>query len=383
MRTTSTEAVPLDPSYCSRMTNPATMARPTRQRRFHILGSQSSRPASPAVIYCDGGTDDQFRAGVDLELSHWIPNQTPDRFKADTSTEICLNFVASGDPRFDLVVNNHVDVDGMLAVFVLVTGEWALPHRRTLTQAAEMGDFWGWGEPAAQALFQSLTVLLRKLQSEKADPNALYARCFDHIVAFLSDESTLPVDPGLAALSDSVALIERGDVARKVLGERFAQYVIPRRLVGNDVSRAVRVPPFNAPLSSESLLLPQARARFDRERVHLVSVETDAGWHHDLWYPGYAWADTPRSWRPAGLSAKGDSNTHVLDHPPLAAAVDALASLERADGQWTLARGVTPFSALHGRGFPVVLSFLADGRLATSSLEPALVAEPLASAYRE
>jgi len=360
---------------------PDPTTRPDPRRKFHVQGSREPRPSARAVIYCDGGTDDQFREGVDLELSHWIPNRTPDRFKADTSTEICLNFVASGDPRFELVVNNHVDVDGLLAVFVLVAGAWVLEHRRTLTQAAEMGDFWAWGEPPAQALFQTLTVLIRKLQSEGGDANATYLRCFDHVFGFLSGESVFPADPGLAALNDSVALVERGDVARKVLGERFAHYVIPRRLGASDLPRAVRVPGFNAPLSSECLLWPQARARFDRERVHLVSVEAEAGWYHDLWYPGYAWADTPRSWRPAGLSAQGDSNTHVLDHPALADAVDGLARLERASGQWTLARRLTPFSSLEGRGFPVVLSFLADDGPATSSLEPELVAERLAHAY--
>ena len=355
--------------------------RPELQRNFHIQGSQGPRPSARRVIYCDGGTDEQFREGVDLELSHWFPNRTPVRFKADTSTEICLNFVASGDEPFDLVVNNHVDVDGLLATFALVIGPWALAHRRTLTQAAAMGDFWDWGEPPAPALFQTLTLLIRKLQSEKADANALYLRCFDHVFAFLSDESALPVEPGLAALRDSVALVERGDIARKVLGEHFAQYVIPRRVVGSDLARALRVPGFNSPLSSECLLWPQARARFDRERVHLVSVEGEAGWYHDLWYPGYAWAETPRSWRPAGLRAQGDSNTYLVDHPALADAVDGLARLERASGQWTLARRLTPFSTLEGRGFPVVLSFLGDDAPATSSLEPDLVAERLADVH--
>jgi hypothetical protein len=357
--------------------------RPELQRRFHIQGGERPRPSARAVIYCDGGTDDQFRPGVDLQLSHWIPNETPDRYKADTSTEICLNFVASGDPRFDLVLNNHADVDGVLALFTLVAGAWALPHRRTLMQAAQMGDFWGWGERPAQALFQTLTLLIRSLQAEKADANTLYLRCFDHVFAVLAGEYAFQTEPGLTALSDSVALVEREDVARRVLGERFVHYVIPRRLAGSDLPRALRVPGFNTPLSSECLLWPQARARFDRERVHLVSVEAEAGWYHDLWYPGYVWADTPRSWRPAGLSAQGDSNEHQLDHPALADAVDGLARLERASGRWTLARRLTPFSSLEGRGFPVVLSFLADGAPAASSLEPEFVAERLAAAHRE
>lgn len=359
------------------------IARPALCRSFHVEGSQAPRPSARGVIYCDGGTDELFREGVDLELSHWIPNRTPTRFKADTSTEICLNFVASGDPRFDLVVNNHVDVDGVLAVFTLVAGASALPHRRTLVQAAEMGDFWAWGEPPAQALFQSLSLLIHKLQSEGTDANAIYRRCFDHVFEWLSGKSAPEAEPGMAALSDSVALVEQGDVTRKVLAEHFVHYVIPRRLVGSDLPRALRVPGFNAPLSSECLLCPRVRARFDRERIQLVSIEaeSEAGWYQDLWYPGYAWADTPRSWRPTGLSAQQDSNTHLLDHPALADAADALARFERAPGRWTLARQLTPFSALEGRGFPIVLSFLAQDRAQPSSLDPHLVAERLARAY--
>jgi hypothetical protein len=225
-----------------------------------------------------------------------------------------------------------------------------------------------------------LTLLIQKLQSQSLEANALYQRCFDHVFAFLAGASRFPMDPGLSSLSDSVALVERGDVLRSVLAERFVQYVIPRRVWGRDVARALRVPGFNAPISSECLLWPEARARFDRERVQLVSVEAEGGFYHDLFLPGYAWADTPRSWRPPGLRAEGDSNTHLLVHPALA---DAASALERASGLWTLARRVTPFSTLEGRGFPVVLSFLAEGRPAPSSLEPELVAERLAEAFRD
>lgn len=352
---------------------------PPHQRAFYVVASQRPRPPGAAVIYCDGGTDEEVREGVDLELSHWIPNRTPARFKADTSTEICLRFVESGERGFDVVVNNHVDVDGVLAVFTLVVGDWALPHRRTLSEAAAMGDFWGWGEPPAQALFQSLTLLFRRLQAERVDATAIYERCFDHVAACLSGGS-LPADPGLAALHASAALVERGEIVRAVVGERFAHYMIPRRHVDLDPARALRVPAFNEPLSADCLLWPHARARFDRERIQLVSVETAGGWYHDLWYPGYVWAETPHSWRPAGLTAQGDSNEYAFVHPELSAAVEELARLERADGQWTLAQQVTPFRSLHGRGFPVMLSFLTDARPAASSLAPALVVEHLARA---
>lgn len=348
--------------------------------RFYIEGSREPRPEARGVIYCDGGVGDGFRDRVDVELSHWIPNRTPAAYKADTSTEICMGFVAAGGAAgYDLAINNHVDVDGTLAMYTLVHGERALAHRDTLVQAAAMGDFWAWGEPPAQALFQSLTVLNRRLGADKLDARAIYQRAFDHVSAVLDGAATPEADAGLAALNESVGLIAGGDVARAVVGERLARYVIPRKLAGggDDLARALRVPGFNAPLSAECLVWPQARARLDRERLHLVSVETDAGWHHDLWYPGYAWAETPRSWRPPGLRCEGDSNVHDLDHPALTAAVDELARRERGAGTWTLARRVTPFSSLDGRGFPVVLAFLADARPAASSLSPDTVAAAL------
>ena len=86
-----------------------------------------------------------FAKAIDLELSHWVPNRTPAKFKADTSTEICMNFVASGDLDYDLVVNNHADVDGLLSVFTLLHPATALAHRPTIVSAAQMGDFWGMG----------------------------------------------------------------------------------------------------------------------------------------------------------------------------------------------------------------------------------------------
>jgi len=126
--------------------------------KIHIEGSRGARPPSRRTLYCDGSADPPFREGLDIELSHWIPNRTPAKYKADSSTEIALNFVADAQrgSGFDLVVNNHVDVDGLLALYGVVQGEAALPHRHTLVQAAEMGDFWAWGDAPAQALFDGL-----------------------------------------------------------------------------------------------------------------------------------------------------------------------------------------------------------------------------------
>ena len=117
------------------------------------------------------------------------------------------------------------------------------------------------------------------------------------------------------------------------------------------------------------LLLPQARARYDGERLQLISVETAAGWHHDLWLPGYAWAETPQRWPVPGLAADG----HAFQHLDLRRAVRQLAAAERQSGEWQLAERISFFSTLPGRGYPVLLSFLSDGASAPSSLSPAFV----------
>ncbi|MET0622512.1 MAG: DUF6687 family protein [Pyrinomonadaceae bacterium] len=81
-----------------------------------------------------------------LHLSHWEGNTTPEELRADTSTEIALNF--AGWPRRDewargvrVVTNNHFDADGVLSVWAVLNGERALGLRDELISAAEAGDF--------------------------------------------------------------------------------------------------------------------------------------------------------------------------------------------------------------------------------------------------
>ncbi len=110
-------------------------------RRFQFVGEsyEGDRPA----ISCDG-----LVPGASLDLTHWQGNRTPPRYKADTSTEIALNFAASPEAT-DLwadavVVNNHFDTDGLLAIWVLLDPERAFACRDLLVAAAEAGDFDEW-----------------------------------------------------------------------------------------------------------------------------------------------------------------------------------------------------------------------------------------------
>src|SRR5919205_2747097 len=81
-----------------------------------------------------------------IHFSHWEGKATPAELKADTSTEIALNLVASPNRAaltkdIELVTNNHFDTDGVLSVWTVLTGERALAHRDLLIAAAEAGDF--------------------------------------------------------------------------------------------------------------------------------------------------------------------------------------------------------------------------------------------------
>src|SRR5215212_9328936 len=84
-----------------------------------------------------------------VHFSHWQGNETPASLKADTSTEIALNLVASAQRAeltrgLELVTNNHFDTDGVLSVWTVLQGERALAHRERLISAAEAGDFSEW-----------------------------------------------------------------------------------------------------------------------------------------------------------------------------------------------------------------------------------------------
>src|SRR5687767_14392241 len=81
-----------------------------------------------------------------LHLSHWEGNTTPEELRADTSTEIALNF--AGWARRDewargveVVTNNHFDADGVLSVWAVLNGGRALDLRGEMVAAAEAGDF--------------------------------------------------------------------------------------------------------------------------------------------------------------------------------------------------------------------------------------------------
>ena len=81
-------------------------------------------------------------------LSHWPGNRTPQPWKADLSTGICLNYAkaTTGDQEEFLagareVLNDHYDTDGFLSLLAVIAPEIALPREEGLLAAAATGDY--------------------------------------------------------------------------------------------------------------------------------------------------------------------------------------------------------------------------------------------------
>lgn len=351
--------------------------------RFEIIDYDAPRPDAQRILFCDGTGGKLFQPETDLELSHWRPNCTPSEYRAGTSTEICFRFLDNPRPgSWTAAVNNHVDVDGILSVYALVHSAHALQHRQTIIQAAEMGDFWGWGEPPAQRVFQGVTHLMQ----QDGQPQAIYAEAFRQIPDLIAGHGPMvaQVESTLAPLRAGVELIEQGRIVRREIAARLSQYIIPLEVAGGDDAQVSYVPEFNEAISPKALLWPQARARWDAERVCLVSVQRQQGWLHDLWFPGYLWADTQGRWLVPGMTYQGGMSRYVLENDRLIAAFEQLQREEPAPGQWALGGTRLPLGDALQERFPLVGRFVsADGQVAPSKLSPEVVAQALHAALEE
>jgi hypothetical protein len=344
--------------------------------RFEIVGTGSPRPDADRIIFCDGTGGSMYRADTDLELSHWRPNRTPAEFRAGSSTEICYRFLDHPRPGLWMAaVNNHVDVDGILSVYVLIESEHALAHRQTIIEAAEMGDFWGWGEPPAQRVFQGITHLMERQSG--VNSRAIYSEAFRRIPTLTdgTDPEAPQIEESLALLRQGVELVAQKRILRSVIDDRFVHYVVPLAVAGDDDTRASYAPEFNEAISPAAVLWPHVRARWDAERVCLVSVERKTGWFHDLCFPGYFWADTAGRWLVPGMTYHDGMASYDIQHDRLFAAMNELQRPETAPGQWGLGGTTLPFGEELQKLFPVVGRFLDEhGRPAISQLAPDRVA---------
>lgn len=325
---------------------------------FYAEGSQEPRPHSLRTMYVDGSAGNHFRQEIDGELSHWRPNKTEPQYRAGTSTEICFKYLqANKTIDYDLVVNNHLDVDGILSVFVLTHPQVALAHEDAIIKAAEAGDFWAWAEGIAFNIFQELSLLFRKLEALKVTMSESYQQCFVLILKILEEQYTLSQTQTI--LQHQYTLVENGEIIREELNERVVSYHVPIEATKGNVEKYLKTARFNEPISDRLGFWPQVRNRLDAQKTHLVSVEDKNCVHYDLWLPGYSWADTQGLWQPPGLTPAtkiGDVNTLQWDN--LTEIVRKLNDLEEDECHWNLFPGIVFANTTNPRDFPIIVSTL-------------------------
>jgi hypothetical protein len=238
-------------------------------RRFQFV--EGPYNGSTPAISCDG-----LVPGAALDLTHWQGNRTPLRFKADTSTEIALNFIGSAEALEEwpdaVVVNNHFDTDGLLSIWVLLDPEQALANRDLLIAAAEAGDFDEW--PAIERGLW-LDAAIRSLGSGEVDDASAYA-------------TILPQLPELIQRLDDRRDLwgrEWGDLQAAVAGLESNRLLAESHGAIGLMIHAPGQPEAPGPLLSRCFL-PAARR-------YLLAFELGDGRHNYRYErPHYAWADT-------------------------------------------------------------------------------------------
>lgn len=283
-----------------------------------------------------------------IHFSHWEGNTTPPEVKADTSTEIALNLVASADREsltnnIDLVTNNHFDTDGVLSVWTMLNGDRAPEFRDLLVAAAEAGDF---SEPSSD---DGVRVSISIQGSEQAGSNnddasplAVFLAGHDVGDDARAYELVLPeVERLLTNINAYESLWREGWNSVATALDSFARG--DSKVVEDDASRISLV------TLAPGLLSPtMAIAKHARGEMFLIATPASGGWRYRLDYPYYSWAETV-----------------VRPHIPRRDLTNALALLNEKEGNrnggWKT----------DNREMTSAVKFLdADGALAESVLEP-------------
>jgi hypothetical protein len=306
-----------------------------------------------------------------VHFSHWEDNETPAELKADTSTEIALNLVASPQrdsftKGIDLVVNNHFDCDGVLSCWTVLTGERALQHRDLLIAAAEAGDFSEYssddgvrvsiaiqgaeqaspnnddGSPLAQMLAG------RQMATRIVENDALaYELVLPEVERLLTNVNAY--EPlwreGWNQVAAALESFESGQSqARQYLDVGISVVTLaPEIFQGGNFSPTRNSAPFTA------------ISKYTRGELFLIGIPSQGGWFYRIDYPYYSWAETvvrPR-----------------IARRDLTSALETLNAKETAsNGNWVT----------DNREMTSAAKFLdASGSLTPSSLDPDQVLEAL------
>jgi len=302
-----------------------------------------------------------------IHFSHWQGNTTPAEVKADTSTEIALNLVASPNRAeltrgIDLVTNNHFDTDGVLSVWTVLTGERALAHRELLIAAAEAGDFSEHssddgvrvsiavqGSDQASPNNDDGSPLARLLAGEEVDDDArAYELVLPEVERLLTNINAYESlwREGWNSVAAAIESFERGKSSVTEYSDISLVTLAPELFDGAGFSPTKHAAPYTA------------ISKFAKAAFFLIAIPTTGGWFYRLDYPYYSWAETvvrPR-----------------IERRDLTNALALLNDKEaNRDGRWQI----------DNREMTSAVKFLSNATLAASRLEPDDVAEILRKSF--
>ena len=309
-----------------------------------------------------------------VQLSHWQGNETPADLKADTSTEIALNFVAARDSAAELtrgieiVTNNHFDTDGVLSVWVALTGERALDLRDELIAAAEAGDFSAY--TTERAIRASLAIQGADQPVTPDDAGSPLAR---HLAgATVADDArayelVLPEVERVLRRPDDYEPLWRD--AWDFIARSLESFARGASRVEEETDTGCSLITLAPDLYGPAGFAPTRHAapftaisHHARGEVFLIATPLPSGgWAYRLDYPYYSWADTIT--RPRILRR---------DFAPF---INRLNQLDdNSQGAWKLDASELSSAAKFTS---------ADGHLAASSLPPEQIAEELRATLKQ
>jgi hypothetical protein len=238
-----------------------------------------------------------------IHFSHWQGNETPAEVKADTSTEIALNLVASTNydaltRGIDLVTNNHFDTDGVLSVWTALQGERAGELRDKLIAAAEAGDFSEFstedgvrasiviqGSDQASTDNETGSLLAAQLVGAAVDDDArVYELVLPEVERVLT--RTNDYEPLWRAawerIATAVESFERGtSTVTEFADERLSLIALAPEVFSQSGFNPTR---HSAPYTAIS--------RYARGHIFLITTPVAGGWVYRVDYPYYSWAET-------------------------------------------------------------------------------------------
>ena len=324
----------------------------------------SSAIADVPKLSVDGTVDNA------IHFSHWQGNQTPQSVKADTSTEIALNVVASPDRHeltqgIEFVTNNHFDTDGVLSVWAMLNGERALRLREKLIAAAEAGDFCEFS--SVDAVRASIVIQGSDSPIDKSgSPLAMKSSGEDFVDEARSYDLVLPKVEHVLTHTDFYESLWREPWKRiEVALDSFArgESRVDEDLV-NKISLVTLAPAIFGPRGFD----PAAHAapfaaisHHARGNLFVIATPLSDGWAYRVDYPYYSWAETVI--RPS------------IPRPDLSGAITALNEIENRETD----RWVVDSSELAS-----AIKFSdVNNQLTASRIAPDAVARTLAEAINE